>query len=173
MRKIFLIIALFIFLLPCKGYTQKSGDLYSEGVNAARSGDLDFAFMHFRGLLTAVGESIFSEGALFAVGEYYFLVADYYDAYQTFDRFVKDYPDSPARIFALAYLLEITRKQERKDIIKNLEKAIVTFQQLSLVFSDFKTHTYLSPLSKNYRVIYFIDRVEFYIDEKLFTKISY
>lgn len=171
--KIFFIILLLIFLSPHRGDTQEDKKLYSQGIKAARSGDIDFAFMNFYRLLSIFPESEFSEDALFATGEYYFLIGDYYDAARTFNRFINNYPGSEAELFALIYLLEIAKIRGKEKLVKILEKEIVTSQRLAFLFRDFKEYKYLSPLFKSYKVVYFIDKVEFYIDGKLFTKISY
>ena len=167
------IVTLSIFLLPDKGYTQGHRSLYSQAVKYARSGDTDFAFMFFRRFLRTYPESRFSEKALFAIGEYYFQIADYYDAAQIFIRFINNYPQSKARPFALAYLLTLANIMGKEELTKYLEKEIISSQQIAFLFREFKEYKYLSALSKRHKALYFIDKVEFYIDEELFTQVLY
>lgn len=155
------------------GNAQEERELYSAAISAVKSKDLNTAFMHFRSLLVNYPESKYRENSLFATGEYYFLIGDYSDAGKAFISFIDDYPDSKGRQFALAYLLKIAQIREEESLVKSLEEKIVTLRQLTLLFSDFKEYKYRSPLRKNYRVIYYIDKVEFYVDKELFAKISY
>lgn len=167
------IVTLSIFLLPDKGYTQGHRSLYSQAVKYARSGDTDSAFMYFRRFLRAYPKSRFSERALFAIGEYYFQIADYYDAARIFMRFINNYPQSKARPFALAYLLTLANITGKEELTKDLEKEIISSQQITFLFREFKEYEYSSPLSKRHKAVYFIDKVEFYIDEELFTQVLY
>ena len=73
----------------------------------------------------------------------------------------------------MAYLLELFRQIEKKDLAEKLTKDIVTFQQVSLLFRNFKEYKYLSSFYKKYKAAHFIDRIEFYIDGKIFTKVFY
>ena len=162
-----------VFLSWNPGIAQEEGQLYSLAVSAVKSGDLNTAFMHFHSFLENYPESKYREKALFAIGEYYFLIADYSDAVSAFVSFISDYPDSKARQFALGYLLKIAQIRGDESTVKSLEEKIVTLRQLTLLFSDFKEYKYRSPLLKEHRVIYYIDKVEFYVDKELFAKISY
>ena len=162
-----------IIVSSSNAYARQDTRLYFRGINAARKGNLDFAFVKFDRLISLFPESKYSDKALFAVGEYYFLIADYYDAAQRFTQFVEKYPESEIKIFALLYLLEIARRKGNQDEVDRLEREIVTSQQLSLLFRDFKEYTYTSALSITYKAVYFIDKVEFYRDDKLFTEVFY
>ena len=114
-----------------------------------------------------------AEDALFSLGEYYFGVSDYHDAVKAFSRFIASYPESEAKLFAFAYLLEVARDEGNQDLAGMLTKEIVTSKQLNLLFSEFKKQTYISSFSKEYKAIFFIDKVEIYIDEEFFSEISY
>ncbi|UCC94883.1 MAG: hypothetical protein JSW40_08745 [Candidatus Omnitrophota bacterium] len=169
-----IVLVLFVFSVFCGAYAQSPGRLYYEASKAARSGRIDFAYMHLNELLRCCSDSLLAEKALFGVGEYYFSVAAHYDAASSFIRFNEEYPQSKARLFALAYIFEIARSNEREDLQKHLEREILTFKQLSLLFADYKEYVYVSPLfSKEYKAVHFIDRIEFYIDGELFTKVPY
>ena len=129
--------------------------------------------MHFRKIICAFPESKYRENCLFAMGEYYFSISDYRDAASSFNKFINDYPKAKAKPFALAYLFKIAKREKNEKLQKELKHAIVSMQQLSLLFRDAKEHKYTSPLSKTYKVTYCIDKVEFHINGKLLTQISY
>jgi outer membrane protein assembly factor BamD (BamD/ComL family) len=164
-----------VLVLGCVSVVFADGSqrLYVSGVKAAKKGDLASAFMSFRSLLENFPDSSYTQEALFATAEYYFLLADFTDARPAFIRFIAEYPESKARPFALVYLSKIAQSQEQKALAESLQKIIVTSQQLVLLFRDFKEFEYLSLLNRKYRAVHFIDKVEFYIDGELFTQISY
>lgn len=169
----FFFVLLILSLFIREAYPQEDRSLYYQGLRAARAGETEAAFLRFYRITNLFPESKFLENSLFAAGEYYSLVGDSYDAARMFIRFIKDYPESNARIFALAYLLKIAAKQGQDDTVKSLGKEIVILNRVSLLFRDFKEYEYVSPLYMEYKVIYFIDKVKFYLDGKLFTEISY
>lgn len=171
--KAFSLLVLLLLLLQSKGYSQGDKNLYYQGIKAAREGEIDFAFIHFNKLLSDFPESKYREHALFGTGEYYFSNSLYGDAIRTLNKFINNYPESEARPFAIAYLLKLAQRKNQEDIVEKLKKELISFQQSSLLFRDFKELKYLSPLYKNYRALNFIDKIEIYIDDELFAKISF
>jgi len=171
--KVLPIVTLLVFLFLSLAYAQESQRIYSLALKAAKEGDPGYAFMSFRYLLSNYPDSKHREAALFATGEYYFLIGDYTDARPVFIKFVDEYPNSKVRPFALAYLIKIAEKQDQEALAESMEKEIITSQQLILLFRDFKEFRYLSPLHRRYKAVHFIDKIEFYIDGELFAQISY
>lgn len=172
MRKIFIAV-LFILLSIDGGYPQGARGLFYQGVRLSRSGRVDFAFMNFDRLLREFPRSKYSEDALFSVGEYYFIIKDYRQAKDNFIKFISLYPESKTRLFAFAYLIKIAERGFKEDAILNYEKEIVTSEQTSLIFRDSKEVVYSSGLSRSHKAVYFIDKVEIYIDDESFTSIPF
>jgi outer membrane protein assembly factor BamD (BamD/ComL family) len=174
MRKhIISIIVFLIILYPLTGYSTEDACLYRDGIKAMRNGDIDTAFMNFHLLLNTNPNSSFAHDCLLALGDYYFSNNAHSDACHIFEQFMDQFPESEAKIFVFAYLLEIAAREKNEELIKNLKKEIITFMQISLLFRDFKEYKYSPSYSKNYKAVYFIDKIEFYVDEVLFTKIYY
>ena len=171
--KILALIALLLLLSQSKGYSQEDKRLYYKGDQAARKGEIDFAFIHFNALLDGFPESEYRQQALFATGEYYFLNGLYSDAIRAFNKFIENDPESEAKPFAIVYLLKLAQRRGEEDTAERLKKELIGSQQLSLLFRDFKEFKYLSPLYKNYKALNFIDKIEIYIDNELFSKISF
>lgn len=165
--------ALFTAFLLGTGYAEEGGRMYTLAVREARSGNKETAFMYFRSFLANYPDSRYARDALFATGEYYFLISDYADSAQSFTRYLDDYPDSPCVSFALAYLLKIAEKRGEEALAGDLEKKIATLRQMSFLFREFKEYKYRSSLYRKHKAVYYIDRAEFYIDGELFAKISY
>lgn len=171
-NKLLVILVLFFLFCPAV-YSQDSNEIYREGIEAARAGDLDYAFMYFQALVREYPESRHGQDALFAVGEYYFKMADYADANNVFIKLINTYPDSRGEIFALAYLLKIAESQDKADLAQDLAEEIITSKRLILLFKDSKEYKYKSPLRKAYKAVYYMDKVNFYLDGELFVQISY
>lgn len=154
-------------------FAQSGRSVYFRGIRAAKSGKNDFAFMYFRDFFQNEPNSPLAEHALFALGEYCYFSGNLSQAAQFFNRFIARYPKSKAKIFACGYLLDSARKSNRQELAKRIEREIVTFYQLSLVFSKYKRFVYNSAFDKKYKALYYMNKVEIYIDDRLFTEIVY
>ena len=171
--KILFLVLVSILLAGGVSHAREDQEIYSAALENAKSGNREFAFMYFRSILTKYPDSKYTQDALFAVGEYYFLLADYDDAFEAFGRYTRDYPHSQETPFVLIYLFKMAKIKGKDSLAGKLEKAIVTFRRLSLLFRNSRDYKYRSPLFRKHRVVYYIDKVEFYVDEELFAKISY
>ncbi|MFH1458835.1 MAG: outer membrane protein assembly factor BamD [Candidatus Omnitrophota bacterium] len=173
MKKYAYFLIIFGTIIFCtSGYAQSDKYIYNSAQEAMAQGDRDFAFMHFRSLLRFSPNSRYYKKALFATGEYYFTNGDYYDAEKIFSQLIESYPENEALPFAIMYLLKIDQLYNQEQA-SNLKKQVIQFKQLSLLFSEFKEYSYTSPLNYKYKAIYFIDRVEFYINGELFEEIYF
>ncbi|MBU1871858.1 MAG: outer membrane protein assembly factor BamD [Candidatus Omnitrophica bacterium] len=174
--KIFICLCAFLFLLLLlqnKGRAEDDKKLYYQGVAAVRKNNIDFAFLYFHKLLNDFPDSRYREKALFATGEYYFSSLAYRDASGIFYRMFEEYPESKSSPFVLAYLIKIAQKNGDEETVKKLEKELIASQQVSLLFRDFKELQYSSAMSKKYKALYFIDKIEIYIDNELFAQIPF
>tara|TARA_B100000315_G_C14584845_1_gene592411 strand:+ start:2274 stop:2765 length:492 start_codon:yes stop_codon:yes gene_type:complete len=154
-------------------FAESGAALFKKGKAAAKSGSKEFAFLYFREALSRSPKAHFSDDALFALGEYCLSLNNYAYAAKYFNQYISTYPKSDVKIFACSYLLSLAKIDKKEDLIKELEKEIVTFYNLSLLFSEFKEYNYRSAFSKKYKARYYIDRVEIYIDGAIATQISY
>lgn len=149
------------------------GRYYSRAVKAARKGSIDFAYMNYRAILRGYPRSKFRESALFAEGEYYFMIPSYEEADEAFQNFLKLYPQSKAKLFALAHRLRIAQETNDLELAEEIKRQIINFKQVSLVFRDRQEYLYRSPLERRYRAVIRIDKIEFYAEGDLFAEISY
>jgi len=155
------------------GASSSGHELYAKAVKFARSGQDHFSFMHYNQLLKNFPSSKYREQALFATGEYYFQNSGFQQAVDAFQTFLDEYPDSDKRLYALAYLLNMTQKGKADFSVPDLEKQIIDLQQVSLVFRESKKVVYRSPLHKSHKVIIHIDKIELYVEGELFAKVSF
>lgn len=154
------------------GYAQEDAELFNSAKQSIKVGERDFGFMQFHSLLRLSISSPYYHDALFATGEYYFASANYFDAYTSFSKFVELYPRSDALPFAVVYLLKMEQMQAQGSEY-DLKKKVITFKQLSLLFSEYKEYPYNSPMGLKYKAVYFIDRLEVYINEALFETVYF
>jgi len=155
------------------GFVSGSFQVYSKAVKFAKAGQSDFAFMQYSKLLRNYPMSKYRDRALFATGEYYFQNFGLKQAAKAFQTFIDEYPDSEERLYALAYLLNIAKKDSNESVAQSLEKRIIDLQQVSFVFRDSKEIAYTSPLFQNHKAVIHIDKIEFYVEGELFAKVSY
>ena len=168
-----LILILIGIWLGSVGLAPGSLQEYSQAVKYARAGQADFAFMYFNKLLRNYPKSKYRDQALFATGEYYFGNFGLKQAESAFQAFVDEYPDSNERLYALAYLLSVARKNNDEARVSGLEKQIIDLQQVSLIFRKTKETSFTSPLHQFHKAIIYIDKIEFFVEGELFAKVSY
>ena len=146
---------------------------YANALQAAKTGDREFAFMNFLYVARNDPSSTHREKGIFATGEYYYLSSNYTDAFNTFKRFLNDYPDSKMKPFALFYILKLAQILNEDTLAKEITKQIINQERVILLFKKSKAYTFKSPLGMNYQLVHYIDRLEFYIDGKLHAQIFY
>lgn len=176
LKKLIVVISLIVFVaISWADYSYAKGDhvLHEAAQEAVKNGNIEFAFMYFHSLLGYSTTSAYYEEALFATGEYYYQIGAFSNAEKSFANFIKHYPDSAGLPFAIVYFLKINREAQNSRMASDLRKKVITFQQLSLLFSEFKELLYKSPLGLEYKAVYFIDRVEIYINGELFENIYF
>ena len=173
MKRCYIWILLIFVWFGSVGFTSGAVQVYSRAFEFARAEQADFAFMHYNELLRSYPASRYRGQAVFAIGEYYFKISSLQEAAIVFRTFINEYPDSKEKLYALAYLLSIAQKNQDTPSVQGLEKQIIDLQQVSFVFRETKEITYRSPLYQNYKAVIHIDKIEFYVEGKLFAKVSY
>jgi len=171
-RLMLLIILSSFFLLTLKEAYADEED-YFQAKDAVKSGYNDFAFMYFKSILENNRQSKYRQEALFATAEYYFLTSNYIDASSALENFLQDYPDSRMRPFALFYLLKISQVWEKDNLTKTIENQIKNLKRVVLVFKESEEFNFKSPLGIDHKIIYYIDRLEFYLNDKPQAQILY
>jgi len=172
-NKILLTICLFFLVSSSLIYASDEKESYSLARQAIKAGDKDAAFFHFLAISREPSRSKYREQALFAIGEYYFGISDYHDAFSCLKKLLQDYPESKMKLIALFYLFKIAQIRQNDDLAKQCSEKIINLKQVILIFSDVKEYKYASLSGTKYKIAYYIDKIEFYINGKLSTQISY
>jgi outer membrane protein assembly factor BamD (BamD/ComL family) len=170
--RVWIILTGWLLLVSTTGYAGEEDVLYSRAIQAARSGRIDFAFMYYNQLDRDYPRSRYREQVLLARGEYFYELPAYIQAKEAFEKLLEEYPQSPGKLFILAYLYKIAEADGKTDLIENLKKEILTFRQVGLVFEETKEYKYPSPFYRNFRAVFYIDKVEFYRGGELFATVS-
>lgn len=146
---------------------------WKEAVGFTKQEEYDFAFMDFQTILDHCPDSRYCLAATFAQGEYYFLQNNLNLASHEFERFLSKYPNHQEALIALAYLFQIAKTQNHPDDMKKYRDMAANFRQLTFIFNDKKSFKFLSGFQRNHRLIYYINRVELYVNGKLFTEVPF
>ena len=166
-------VAIFLSLLTAALKQAQASQDYLLAQDFVRDKNREFAFMYFLSVLRDDANPGHRQEALFAAAEYYFLAADYVDSFNTLNEFLENYPHSELKILALFYLLKISESWELPELSKIIEKQITGLKRVVLVFKENQERNFISPLGLKYKIIYYIDKLEFYIDGKLQKEIFY
>lgn len=170
--RVWIILTGWLLLASTTGYAGEQDALYARAIQAARSGRIDFAFMYYNQLDRDYPRSRYREQVLLAKGEYFYELPAYVQAREAFEKLLQEYPQSPGKLFILAYLYKIAAAQDNTDLAGNLKKEILTFRQVGLVFEETKEYKYPSPFYRDFRAVFYIDKVEFYRGGELFATVA-
>lgn len=172
-NKIISLVILFALLLMGLKQACAQGESYHLAQDAIKSENREFALVYFLSEIRDNPQSNRRQEALFACAEYYFLTGDYVDSFDTLKEFIDDYPHSKMLPFALLYLSKISQAWGRDELAKSIEKQIINLKRVILLFKENKEYGFRSPLGVNHKLIYYIDKLEFYSDGKIQAQISY
>ena len=73
----------------------------------------------------------------------------------------------------LFYIINMAKSKEKKALAKTIGTRIINLDRIILLFRESKEYKIRSPLGSNYRLVRYIDRLEFYSDGKIQAKIFY
>jgi len=146
---------------------------YFQAQEAVKSGNKEFSFIYFLSELRNNPQSEKRQEALFATAEYLFFIHAYNDAFNVLVEFVEDYPLSEMRTSALFYMLKIAQTWGKEDLAKAIKKQIINQKRTVFIFQETKEYNFKSPLDIDHKLIYYIDKLEFYSDGNLQAQIFY
>jgi outer membrane protein assembly factor BamD (BamD/ComL family) len=171
------IIFLSLLLQACfwaPGVKASEADLqWQEAVRSVQQGDYDFAFMGFKTILENYSDSSRCMAAEFAMGEYFFLQKNFGMASDEFKDFYTKYPQHQESLAALVYLFKIAQIENRTEDIKEYREKIASFRQLAFIFNDRRSFKFVSGFLHKHRLVYHINKVELYVNGKLFAEVPF
>ena len=144
---------------------------WKEAIGFAKQGENDFAFMDFQTILNDCPQSPHCMTAEFAQGEYYFLQNNLPMASDKFKSVYTNYPQHEEALIALAYLFQIAKTQKQPDDMEKYRNEAASFRQLTFIFNDKKFFNFFSGFQRKHKLVYYIDKMELYVNGQLFTEI--
>jgi|GEM_PF-2307147 mRNA-degrading endonuclease HigB of HigAB toxin-antitoxin module len=146
---------------------------WKEAVGFTKQEEYDFAFMDFRTILDNCPSSRYCLAAEFAQGEYYFLKNNLNLATDEFESFYTKYPHHEEALIALAYLFQIAKIQKHPDEMKKYQNMAADFRQLTFIFNDKKSFKFISGFQRKHKLVYYINKVDLYVNGELFTEVPF
>lgn len=146
---------------------------WKEAIGFAKQEEYDFAFMDFQTILDDCPNSHYCMDAAFAKGEYYFLQNNLNLASDEFKRFYTKYPHREESLIALAYLFQIAKIQKHQEDMKKYRNMAASFRQLTFIFNDNKSFKFISGFQRKHNLVYYINRVDLYVNGELFTEVPF
>lgn len=166
----FLIFILIFINLSCISLSKDRQ--YDDTLEEAKSGNIDFAFMNLKNYLQEYPNSIHAAKIKFAIIEYYFQIKNYRNTIDELIKYIVDYPREKSSIFAQVILYKtLLDYKGESPLIERLKENFFS-KPVFLIFSDSKTKSYKSILNNNYRIVDYVNRIEFYKNNELFLEIT-
>jgi mRNA-degrading endonuclease HigB of HigAB toxin-antitoxin module len=94
-------------------------------------------------------------------------------ASDAFKNFYAHYPQHEESLVALAYLFQIAKIQKRPDDMKKYRNKAASFRQITFIFNDKKFFKFHSGFQRKHKLVYYINKVDLYVNGELFTEIPF
>ena len=162
--KILLVIVFLLVVPNCLARASSVESISRKAEKSARKGQVDFAFMRYRSLLSSNPKVSFRRRALFAMGEYYYMMSDHKNATKYFNEYLKVAKNEEAILFASVYLFDLAKKNRDVRDAERLENEIKLAKRNSFIFDESKEYSYWSPLNRMHKAVYNIDEIRIYVE---------
>ncbi|MBF0504824.1 MAG: hypothetical protein HQL14_06950 [Candidatus Omnitrophica bacterium] len=159
-------------LVPCVKASEADFE-WNDAVRSAQQGEPDFAFMGFQTITQAYPNSKYALAAEFAQAEYFFLQNNFDLAASAFKNFFTKYPQRKEALAALGYLFKIAQIQKTPNEAKQYRHRAASFQQLAFIFNEKKSFEFLSGFGHKHKLVLTIDKMELYVNGKLFSEVPF
>jgi len=162
-----------ILFMVITAYAGEDEFWYSKARTAARQGQKDFAFMQYRGILIRYPGSKYTQEAMFANGEYYFFANQNTESYGFFEKYLESSSEPDKDIFVLAYLLRLAKMKKDEALSEDMKNRIISLHRQSFIFEKSKEYQFSSPLNRQHKVVYDIEKIVFTIEGDPFETVFY
>lgn len=171
--KLTTIMITFIIAMQSTAFAADMTKIYKKAEQDARRGHIDFAFMGYRKILSSNPKESYKQRALFAIAEYYYHMADYKSSTKYFKEYLEVSEDENGKLFAFVYLMKLAMVDKDEALIANLEDEIKLVKRNSFIFDNTKEYIFESPLNRDHRAVYYIDKIEFYVESENIASIFF
>ena len=153
-------------------YASNETILYKNAQKAIKNNQRDFTYMQYRALLSDYPQSKYKSKALLAIGEYLLSIDHYEDSKAQFEAAVKANPVNDSNLFVLSCRYHIA-KMLHSTQEETLRIEIINQHRLSLIFRNSKEIHFQTPLGSEFKAIFKIDEIEFYLEGEQFEEILF
>lgn len=162
-----------VFSVESSVFAADMTKIYKKAEKDAKKGHIDFAFMGYRKVLSSNPKESYKQKALFAIAEYYYQMLDCKNSTKYFKEYLKVSNDDNGKLFAFVYLMKLAMLENNGALIANLEDEIKLVKRNSFIFDNTKEYRFASPLNREHRAVYYIDKIEFYVERENIASIFF
>lgn len=179
LRRYSVILLLVVAAAGCAGLSE-SGERYRIGTQDIRDGRFYFALINLKAILKDDPDSPYAPQSAFALGEYYFDNADFFNALTAFSDYIHRYPKHKGAIFAKLLIYKIMTDFKKDETPGEQENALIGVirkelfsSPIFLIFYDKKSpRSYKSLFQHAYLVYDYVDKIKVFRDDKIFLELS-
>ena len=172
-------ISIVVGMMGCATFSESTAR-YQQGLRDIRDGRMDFALLNLKAVVNESPKSAHAPVAMFALGEYYFDHADYFNAIQIFSDYISRYPKDKGVVFAKLLIYKVMAEIKKNESFSEQQVALsaeirkeLFSQPLLLIFSDKKApRSYRSLFATTYLVYDYVDQIKVIRNEKIFLELA-
>jgi len=124
------LILLTIVLCPFRTWADQADLLYKEGLRLEEKGQRDFAVFKYFAITRNYPNSKWADEALFKIAVFYYENKDYFNAKESFEKLIKQYPQSGFAAESKQYLGNIAGMFRKSDFESGVKKVISDIENL-------------------------------------------
>lgn len=113
-----------VVITPVVTRADQADQLYKEGLALEKKGQRDFAFFKYFTIIRNHPNSKWADASLFKIAEFYYENRDYFNARETFERLIKQYPKSGFAAESKQYLDNMSGMFKTSDLENSIKSII-------------------------------------------------
>jgi outer membrane protein assembly factor BamD (BamD/ComL family) len=146
--------------------------LWNRAISMAKQGQMDMAFIDFRMLVHSYPDARQKPTAQLGLGEYHFSHHSFSLAAKEFKDFYNQYPKRQDSVIALAYLYKMAQMNGQNHLMEEYRQKIISSRQVAFIFKDSQSFRYVSGFQHKYEVVFYIDKIEVWVNGNFFVSVS-
>jgi len=144
-------------------------DIWNRAIELVKEGgEVDMAFTNFHLLVDTYPNFKKSYDAQFSLGEYYFFANILPLAKVEFEKFYAKYPQEKQSLIVASYLYTIAQAQKKSQDVERYQQELT---KLALILKGKESFDYTSGYLHRYKVLLSADKIEVFVDGKLFVTV--
>ena len=155
---LFFLIILIILIAPFKIWADQADLLHKEGLELEKRGQRDFAVFKYFAITRNYPTSKWADEALFKIAVFYYENKDFFNAKESFEKLIKQYPQSSFAADSKQYIENIAGMSKKSDFESGVKKVISdienfkTEQKWDEIMTECDNLSALEGLSDEYKL---------------------